>query len=112
MELTVHMQCPKCKADILETAYFCSNCGRSLRSKPEDTSIVKQIFVYFVSLFLAPFGLGYAFKYLRQTDRKARMIGVISLILTVVAIIAVVVISTAFLEQQYSAINAISGSGL
>jgi len=109
MESTLYIKCPKCNTDVLGTAYFCSNCGRPLRARPEVISIAKQILVYFVSFFLAPFGLGYAFKYLRQTDRKARTIGFISLGLTIVAIITVIIISKAFLEQQYGVINAISG---
>ena len=107
MESTLQKQCPKCNIEISETAYFCSNCGQSLKSRPEDTAIPKQILVYLVSFFLAPFGLVYAFKYLREPDRKSKTIGGVSLILTVLAIIAVSYLGIAYIKQQYSEINLI-----
>ncbi len=107
MESTIQKQCPKCKLEVSETAYFCSNCGYSLKSRPVNTSVLKQILVYFVSFFLAPFGLGYAFKYLKQSDKKSKMIGIISLILTFFGIIAVIFIAKKYIEQEYSQLNLI-----
>lgn len=112
MESTLQKQCPKCKTGVSETAYFCYNCGQFLKSRPEDISIQKQIIIYLVSFFLAPFGLGYAFKYLKQPDKKSKTIGMISLILTVLAIIAVIYTGTAFIKQEYDAINLINNGGL
>lgn len=112
MESAIQKQCPKCKAEVSETAYFCSNCGRSLKSRPEDISILKQILVYFISFFLAPFGLGYAFKYLKQSDKKSKTIGTISLILTALAIIMVILVAMAYTKQEYGEINLISNGGL
>ena len=112
MESVVQNQCPKCRASIPETAYFCSQCGQSLKSLPSDTSALKQIAVYFVSFFLAPFGLGYAIKYLRQSDKKSKIIGTVSLLLTIFAIGAVIILGKAFLEQQYSDLNLIISGGL
>jgi len=111
MELISKKQCPKCNAEVSEVDYFCSHCGKSLKSKPADTSVSKQALVYFVSLFIAPFGLGYAFKYLRESDKKAKIIGVVSLILTIVAMVAVIIISKKFFEGMYSSLNLIN-SGL
>jgi len=107
MDSLLQKQCPKCKAEISETAYFCSNCGESLRPKPEDVSIQKQMLVYFVSFFLAPFGLIYAFKYLNSPDKKSKIIGIISLILTILAIITVIFTAKTYLEKEYSDINLI-----
>jgi len=112
MESTIQKQCPKCKSEVSEMAHFCSNCGHSLKSRPEDTSILKQILVYFVSFFLAPFGLGYAFKYLNQSDKKSKMIGIISLILTFFAIITVIFTAKKYLEQEYGFLNLINNGGL
>jgi|SRR3989338_3532414 len=112
MESTFQKQCPKCKAESSEAAYFCYNCGQSLKPRPESISVSKQILVYFVSFFLAPFGLGYAFKYLKRPDRKSKTIGTISLILTVLAIITVIFTAKTFIEQTYSTINLINSGGL
>lgn len=112
METVILKQCPKCKTEVSETAYFCSNCGHALRSRPEDTSISKQLIVYFVSFFLAPFGLGYAFKYLNQSDKKSKTIGIISLVLTFIAIVAVILISKIYLQQEYGSVNLLINGGL
>ncbi len=112
MEPIFQKQCPKCKAEASETAYFCYNCGQSLKSRPESTSVSKQVLIYFVSFFLSPFGLGYAFKYLNRPDRKSKTIGAISLVLTVLAIITVIFTAKKFIEQEYSTINLINSGGL
>lgn len=112
MELTAQYTCPKCNAEVSGVAYFCSNCGRPLKARPEDISISKQILVYFVSFFLAPFGLGYAFKYLRQADKKAKTIGIVSIALTILAIVVVILVATQYLNQAYSSLNIINTGGL
>lgn len=111
METVSQNFCPKCKATVSEADYFCPNCGQVLKAKPSDTSVTKQILIYSVSFFLAPFGLGYAFSYLKSPDKKAKTIGMIALILTGVSIVAVILTANAFLQQEYSAINSISGGG-
>lgn len=112
MESIFKKQCPKCKMEAPENVYFCSNCGYSLRSKPINTSILKQVIIYFVSFFLAPFGLGFAFKYLKQLDKKSRQIGIISLVLTFLGIVTVIFVAKRYLEQEYGLINLISNGGL
>lgn len=104
-------QCPKCKAAVSPEAYFCQNCGQVLKAKPADTGIPKQILVYLVSFFLAPFGLGFAFQYLKQPDRKSRIIGIISVSLTILAIFSTIFLAKGVLDAQYQAINLISGGG-
>ena len=97
--------CPSCQAVADTTANFCSQCGKRLKSAPLSTSVGKQAIIYLVSFFLAPFGLGYAFMYLKQSDAKARMIGIVSLVLTVCAIIAVIMFSAAFMRSYYEALD-------
>lgn len=97
--------CPSCQAVTSATANFCAQCGRKLKNAPLSTSAAKQIVIYLVSFFLAPFGLGYAFIYLKQPDAKARTIGIISLVLTVSAIVAVISIAAAFMKSYYGALD-------
>jgi uncharacterized transporter YbjL len=106
------IKCSACGHEISDQALSCPNCGHPLKSRPENTSILKQILVYFVSFFLAPFGLGYAFKYLKQSDKKSKTIGIISLILTFFAIITVIFIAKKYLEQEYGFLNLINNGGL
>jgi hypothetical protein len=93
--------CPKCNAEASEAAYFCYNCGQVLKARPESTSVSRQILIYLISFFLAPFGLAFAFKYLSQPNKKSKTIGIICIILTVVAIGGVLIAGTMFVDQQY-----------
>lgn len=78
--------CPSCHTAVPSTANFCLRCGEKLKETPPSTSVTRQIIIYLVSFFLAPFGLGFAIKYVTQPGAKARTIGIVSLILTIIAI--------------------------
>lgn len=93
--------CRVCRAAAPAGANFCPQCGRKLRELPVSTSAARQAVVYAVSFFLAPFGLHFALQYIRQTDRKARMIGVISLALTIAAITLMFVIAKLAFDTLY-----------
>lgn len=111
MEPNIQKLCPKCKAEVSAEAYFCPNCGQVLKSRPADTGIPKQILIYLISFFLAPFGLGYAFSYMKQPDKKSRTIGMIALGLTILAIAATILLAKGFLDAEYGMINSLSGRG-
>jgi hypothetical protein len=80
------MTCPDCSSPLSLSTNFCANCGKRLRTIALSTSIAKQIIVYLVSFFLAPLGLWYAWKYLRQEDNKSKAIGGVAIALTVLSI--------------------------
>ena len=103
---TESVTCPSCHATIpLQDAKFCPYCGKVL-SIP--TSVGKQIVVYLVSLLVPPFGFWYVWKYLRQGDKKSRIIGIVSLILTIIAI----VLSIWLWEKSVAALNQAMNSSL
>ena len=78
--------CPTCHGVIQPEWFFCPNCGKVLQEKSIHISLAKQLFIYFVSFFLAPFGLVWGLRYVRNKDWKVRSVGLISLFLTVLAI--------------------------
>ncbi|OGH24721.1 MAG: hypothetical protein A3B47_00635 [Candidatus Levybacteria bacterium RIFCSPLOWO2_01_FULL_39_24] len=79
------LNCPNCKQNIATSDYFCPNCGKKLKDKPLSTTIARQIFVYSFSLLLPPLGLWPAIRYLKQESDKARMIGFIAIVLTIIS---------------------------
>jgi hypothetical protein len=81
---TVVQSCPYCSYPIIEAFYFCPNCGKSL--KPQPISVFKQIGIYLISILLPPLGLWPGIKYLRQKNKKAKIIGLIAIILTLVSV--------------------------
>jgi hypothetical protein len=52
-----------------------------------STSVGSQIWLYLTSVFLFPFGLGKTLKYIRSEDPQAKIIGWLSLGLTVMALL-------------------------
>jgi zinc-ribbon domain len=100
--------CPFCHNPIVDSYYFCPNCGKKLRSPPLSTSAISQIGVYALSIFLPPLGLWPGVKYRRQESKTAKIIGTIVIILTVVS----TVVSTWFLIGFVNQINQSVGSQL
>jgi hypothetical protein len=86
MDTLIGMVCSACNASVPSSANFCPNCGKGLRAIPPATTLSRQIIVYLISFFVAPFGLWYAWKYLKQEDIKSRKIGIAAIALTVISI--------------------------
>lgn len=105
-----NITCTICKLSIQASWNFCPNCGKILREKPLSTSLFKQLTIYAISFFLPPFGLGMAFQYLKQKETKARMIGIISIFLTVLSIVLVIMTFKSFMDYYSKILNNI-GSG-
>lgn len=91
--------CPFCYSQIIATAVFCPSCGKKVRETPISTGIAAQLLIYFLSLFLPPFGLGSTLRYLRNPDPKAHMIGIISLIMTISAIFIAIYMFTSLVSS-------------
>src|SRR5438552_17873142 len=79
--------CPSCKTLTYAVYFFCPTCGKQLRAKPLSTSIGKQIGIYLLSFFVPPFGLWPAFKYLTQKEMKAKIVGLVAIILTILSLV-------------------------
>lgn len=94
--------CPSCRALVSADMLFCPACGKPLKSNPAETSVSRQIVVYIISILLPPFGFWYAWKYLRQGDRKSKIIGWVAIVLTIVSIIANVWVMASYFSQFQS----------
>lgn len=97
--------CNSCHFPILETYYFCPNCGKKIKEPPLSTSLGKQIGVYLLSILLPPFGLFHAIKYLSQPNPKAKIIGMVATILTIGSIIASILVTIDIINQLNRVIN-------
>jgi hypothetical protein len=97
--------CPICQYKTQSDWYFCPNCGKELKEKPPVISVFKQIIIYLVSFFLTPLGLGWGLKYIRYKDRKTKIIGMISIILTIVSIILMFGAAKNFIDQYAKTLN-------
>lgn len=75
--------CKFCGQSVLVNSTFCPNCGKQLNEPP--ISAVKEFFVYLFSIFFPPLGFIPGIKYLSRKDEKAKRIGVIAIILTLIS---------------------------
>ncbi|MEO8581380.1 MAG: hypothetical protein ABI425_02235 [Patescibacteria group bacterium] len=85
--LSADAQCPTCHVTVRSTDYFCFNCGHNLKPKPLSTSVLKQFLLYSGSILLPPFGLVWGWPYLKESTTKAKMIGVVTIFLTLVSLL-------------------------
>ncbi len=79
--------CPACQTLNDPANKFCSNCGKQLKEAALSTTPSKQVVIYLISFFLAPLGLWWALKYIRSSNLKAKKIGWVCIILTVLSIL-------------------------
>lgn len=108
--------CPHCKAPAHDTDYFCPACGKKLKDPPLSTTLMRQLVVYAIAIFLPPFGLIPAIKYLRGDSQKAKTIGVVAILLTVVVIFLTVVLTMQVISEATKVISSqqidLQGTGL
>lgn len=97
--------CPKCGYVILSSYYFCPNCGKKLKEPPAPTGIGTQIGIYAICIFLPPFGLAPAIRYLLQKDLKAIRIGIVALILTIISTIITVWLTITTINNINATLN-------
>lgn len=79
-------QCPTCHSPTQPEWYFCAQCGKVLRDKPIHITVGRQIVLYLVSFFFSPFGLVWGIRYVRNKDRKVKVVGLVCIVLTVLAL--------------------------
>ena len=103
------LRCPQCNSPVSPDVYFCPNCGKKLKNPPPSTSFRAQLGVYFVSLFIPPFGLWYAYKYLKHGGSFQKKIGWISIILTAAGILLVFWTSQVLITSVNQALTGITG---
>ncbi len=78
--------CKYCGLPISTNFYYCPTCGKKLIQPPLSTSLGKQIKLYAISFFLPPFGLWPSIKYILDNNEKAKIIGLVGVVLTIVSL--------------------------
>ena len=102
------IKCKECGHEISDEALACPNCGKPQRDRHPSVLLSRQITVYAVSLFLPPFGLWYAWKYLKQKDGKSKKIGIAVLILTVISVVFTIWFTERLMDSINQALNSVN----
>lgn len=91
--------CPVCHTAVRPTDFFCFNCGKNLKPKP--LTLDKQILLFLGSLFLPPLGIIWGARFLKESDQKSKITGIIAIILTFISL----VVTTILLVNTINAVN-------
>lgn len=108
--------CPSCHTIALPGSKFCANCGHILIAPPTSISIVKQIWIYFVSIALPPLGLIWTFRYFKSTYPAVKRVALIALVLTILSSIITIWASVGIFQsvqqQVQQQVNLYQNQGL
>lgn len=109
MEEPIKSECKQCKLAILDSYYFCPNCGKKLKEPPFKFSWGKTIAIIIGAILVPPFGLIPGIKYLFKDDVKAQIIGVITIVLTFIITGVLIIYSINLFKQVTQQINQTQG---
>ncbi len=98
------MNCPFCQTPVEATFFFCPTCGKKIREKPISTGIWPQLGLYALSLLLPPLNLPLTIRYLKAPG-NAKTIGIISLILMCISLIAGIWVYKIFVTNLQTQVN-------
>ena len=90
---------------------FCPHCGKSLEIL-HGIGIGKQIYIYFMSIFLPPAGIIYGMRYAKSTNPQVKTIGIVAATLTVVSLVITLWIILDVVRQTQDAFSKYSNLGL
>lgn len=100
MEQTI---CKFCGQTVFNNYYFCPYCGKKLIEPP--ITAIKEIGVYLLSVFLPPLGLWPGIKYLMQKNSRAKRVGTIAIVLTIISTIVTLWLSVIAFDGLSKSVN-------
>ena len=97
--------CPVCHQPVSSEQYFCPNCGNNLREKPKSISLLVQVGMYALAIFLPPLGLWPGAKYMMKKSRQAKIVGMVTIILTIISSVITIWAIFALFNSYLSQVN-------
>ncbi|MDO8515833.1 MAG: zinc ribbon domain-containing protein [bacterium] len=108
----VDYYCPYCGVKTLPDAYFCQGCGKKLRERPPQSSILAQIKLYCISFFIPPLGLWRGYPYLKQPDPKLKAVGIVAVTLTLASLGLLIMFTIQTVNSVNEQLNSLDLTGL
>ncbi|MFA5025285.1 MAG: zinc ribbon domain-containing protein [Candidatus Shapirobacteria bacterium] len=99
------VNCPKCHQQVNANDYFCPFCGYKIRSPPPSTTFGGILVLLIKTILLPPFGFIWGYRYLRQTNNKSKLIGLVVILITVVELVWGVKASVDLVDMANKQIN-------
>jgi hypothetical protein len=95
--------CKFCGQTVYTNYYFCPYCGKKLIEPP--ITAIKEIGVYLLSVFLPPLGLWPGIKYLLQKNSRAKRVGTIAIVLTILSTVVTLWLSVVAFNGLSKSVN-------
>lgn len=102
--------CVQCNTLNPKDSHFCSNCGKALKEKEVNVSIIKQTWLYIIAFLLPPLGLIPGIKYLRKDNEKIKKVGLVLIVLTIISVVVQVLLFSYFYKDFVIFLNQQVGS--
>lgn len=110
-----HMDDSVIRANLIQAGWSQKTVSEALPETletPKPTvSLGKELFLYVFSAILPPFGLVWAFKYLRAKTQQGKRIGTVIIIVTIVSLVINIWLLLVLYNQYFELLNSISDIG-
>ncbi len=106
----VQTHCNRCHSEINSSFYFCPHCGHKIKEPPYHFTIIGTISILLISFLFPPFGLIPGIRYLKNKDKKAKLIGALAIIVTIIATVLFIIFIKQYLEMVNTTINSINSA--
>jgi len=97
--------CKHCSEVISQNDFFCPSCGKKIKSKPLSMNILPLIWLFILSAVFPPFGLKLTIRHIKDSNKNIRLVGWISLIVTIAVIILSIFYTVSFVQNINQQIN-------
>lgn len=104
-EIATPAVCPFCHVAARQTDYFCANCGKNLHPVPLGTMVMDQVKLYLGSVFLAPMGIIWGIRYLREKEDKSKIVGLVAMLLSIFTLIVAIQYTVNFVNTVNSQVG-------
>lgn len=99
MEETVKTKCPRCHTELRASDYFCFNCGYNLKPKPPGTDKASLMGLFAKTFLLPPLGLYWGALYLKQSDRRSKIVGWLAIVGTIILLTLITIWTKHFADE-------------
>lgn len=97
--------CPVCHVSVRPADYFCYNCGKNLHPVPPSTTPGTILKIMLGSIFLAPMGIIWGFRYIPQKDVRSKIVGFAAMALSILTLVILVQYTVSTINTVQSQVN-------
>ena len=90
--------CKFCSAPVSRDDFFCPHCGKKLKEKAVSLDFLPIVWLFVLSTLLPPFGIGLTFSYIKTEDGRAKIVGWVSLVLTIMAFVGTLMLAKSMMD--------------